>query len=512
MLFSGFYAIVAAIDGNFDRAGIAIFVAMVFDGLDGRIARWTNTQSEFGKEYDSLADMVAFGLAPAIVAYQWGVARIAEYGALWGRFGWLATFFYAACAAFRLARFNARSAGADKRYFEGLPSPSGAALLAGFVWMLNDLQREGLRALILAFAVALHRRRPDGQPLPLPERQGLQPQPPHPVRVPAAGAARLRHRRTRARRRCCSACSRCTPRRARTVWLWRRMQRLRRPPRRPAAARRVTGTLGVTDARRLAYLEALGVDVYVRRSLPPVVGGGRAACRSVRGGRGRASGAAARRPKSSLDWDALRATVAACTRCALSETRTQTVFGVGNPRARWMVIGEAPGAEEDQQGEPFVGRAGQLLTSMLRALGFGREDVFIANVLKCRPPGNRDPQPEEAAHCRGYLERQIELVAPALMIAVGRIAAQNLLATDTAARAAAGPGARARAARLAAGRRPTTRPTCCAAPVRSARPGRTCCSRGRYSSASSAASGCCLERRRRDRPAHAVRAWCGSAP
>jgi CDP-diacylglycerol--serine O-phosphatidyltransferase len=155
VLFSGFYAIVAATDGNFDRAGIAIFIAMVCDGLDGRIARWTNTQSDFGKEYDSLSDMVAFGLAPAVVAYQWGVARIAEYGTLWGRIGWLATFFYAACAAFRLARFNTRAASADKRFFEGLPSPSGAALLAGFVWMLNDLQREGLRALVLAFAVAI---------------------------------------------------------------------------------------------------------------------------------------------------------------------------------------------------------------------------------------------------------------------------------------------------------------------------------------------------------------------
>ena len=153
-LFSGFYAIVAASDGNFDRAGIAIFVAMVCDGLDGRIARWTNTQSEFGKEFDSLSDMVAFGLAPAIVAYQWGVLRIAEYGAVWGRLGWLATFFYAACAAIRLARFNARAATADKRFFEGLPSPSAAGVLAGFVWMLNDLQREGLRTLVLAFVMA----------------------------------------------------------------------------------------------------------------------------------------------------------------------------------------------------------------------------------------------------------------------------------------------------------------------------------------------------------------------
>ncbi len=155
VMFSGFYAIVAATDGNFDRAGIAIFIAMVCDGIDGRIARWTNTQSEFGKEFDSLSDMVAFGLAPAVVAYMWGVARIAEYGAVWYRLGWLATFFYAACAGIRLARFNSRAATADKRFFEGLPSPSGAALLAGFVWMLADLQREGLWALILAFLVAI---------------------------------------------------------------------------------------------------------------------------------------------------------------------------------------------------------------------------------------------------------------------------------------------------------------------------------------------------------------------
>jgi len=128
---------------------------MVCDGLDGRIARWTNTQSEFGKQYDSLSDMVAFGLAPAVVAYQWGIARIAEYGTVWVRLGWLATFFYAACAAFRLARFNTRDATADKRFFEGLPSPSAAAVLAGFVWMMNELQREGLRDLVLLFTVAL---------------------------------------------------------------------------------------------------------------------------------------------------------------------------------------------------------------------------------------------------------------------------------------------------------------------------------------------------------------------
>ena len=155
VLFSGFYAIVAATDGNFDRAGIAIFIAMVCDGLDGRIARWTRTQSNFGKEYDSLSDMVAFGIAPAVVAYQWGVFRISEYGALWGRLGWLATFFYAVCAALRLARFNARAATSDKKYFEGLPSPSAAAVLAGFVWILADFRLEGWFALVLAFLVAI---------------------------------------------------------------------------------------------------------------------------------------------------------------------------------------------------------------------------------------------------------------------------------------------------------------------------------------------------------------------
>jgi len=133
-----------------------------------------------------------------------------------------------------------------------------------------------------------------------------------------------------------------------------------------------------------------------------------------------------------LDWEALRERVATCTRCALHATRTQTVFGVGNREARWMFVGEAPGADEDRQGEPFVGRAGQLLTSMILALGLRREDVYIANVLKCRPPGNRDPRPEEVNECRGYLDRQIELVDPALIVAVGRIAAQNLLGTDAA--------------------------------------------------------------------------------
>lgn len=152
-LFSGFYAVVAAIDKHFDHAGMGVFAAMIFDTLDGRIARLTRTETFFGKEYDSLADMLSFGVAPGIVAYQWGVVRIAEYGHHWDRFGWLACFFYVAAAALRLARFNARAAVADKRYFEGLPSPSAAAIVAAFVWFFSDWHEPGLTGLIAAFVV-----------------------------------------------------------------------------------------------------------------------------------------------------------------------------------------------------------------------------------------------------------------------------------------------------------------------------------------------------------------------
>jgi uracil-DNA glycosylase family 4 len=134
--------------------------------------------------------------------------------------------------------------------------------------------------------------------------------------------------------------------------------------------------------------------------------------------------------EAGVDWPELRARVAACTRCTLCNTRTQTVFGVGNPKADWLIVGEAPGAEEDRQGEPFVGRAGQLLNSMLRAIGLAREQVYIANILKCRPPGNRDPTAGEAAECLPYLEQQIALLRPRVLLAVGRIAAQNLLRTE----------------------------------------------------------------------------------
>jgi DNA polymerase len=133
--------------------------------------------------------------------------------------------------------------------------------------------------------------------------------------------------------------------------------------------------------------------------------------------------------ESGCDWAQLRERVATCTRCGLAATRTQTVFGVGNHAAEWLVVGEAPGAEEDLRGEPFVGRAGQLLNAMLRAIGLTREQVYIANMLKCRPPQNRDPLAGEVAECAPYLERQVALLKPKIVLVVGRIAAQNLLQT-----------------------------------------------------------------------------------
>ena len=137
-----------------------------------------------------------------------------------------------------------------------------------------------------------------------------------------------------------------------------------------------------------------------------------------------------------LDWLALREAVASCTACPLAQSRTQTVFGTGHRQAHWMIVGEAPGEAEDLSGEPFVGRSGQLLDNMLRAIGLGRDggdapdaatQVFIANTLKCRPPGNRNPQPEELARCEGFLIRQIELVRPKIILAMGSFAVQSLL-------------------------------------------------------------------------------------
>jgi len=135
-LFSGFYAVVSSMNGHFEAAAIAIFIAMIFDGLDGRVARMTNTQSAFGAEYDSMADMVSFGIAPGLVAYNWALSGM-------GKFGWIAAFVFVACAALRLARFNTQVGTADKRYFQGLASPAAAGVIASIVWTGNEYQMFG---------------------------------------------------------------------------------------------------------------------------------------------------------------------------------------------------------------------------------------------------------------------------------------------------------------------------------------------------------------------------------
>ena len=135
---------------------------------------------------------------------------------------------------------------------------------------------------------------------------------------------------------------------------------------------------------------------------------------------------------SNSGWEELRSVVSNCRKCGLAESRTQTVFGTGNQEADWLIIGEAPGEQEDRQGEPFVGRAGLLLNNMIKAVGFERDAVYIANVVKCRPPRNRDPSPEEVLACSSYLKRQIALIQPKLVLVVGRVAAQHLLNTTDA--------------------------------------------------------------------------------
>jgi DNA polymerase len=191
------------------------------------------------------------------------------------------------------------------------------------------------------------------------------------------------------------------------------------------------------ESRRRHYLQALGVDLWQTR--PPVSARPPEPATVAADGGARSpepvaaspvAGADAPTPVEDFDWDDLAAAVAACQRCGLHQGRQRTVFGCGRHDADWMIVGEAPGAEEDRQGEPFVGAAGKLLDAMLRAVGLAREQVFIANTLKCRPPGNRDPRPDELAACRPYLERQIALVRPRLLLVVGRVAAQALLDSD----------------------------------------------------------------------------------
>ncbi len=182
--------------------------------------------------------------------------------------------------------------------------------------------------------------------------------------------------------------------------------------------------LRATDAAATAQVEAGGGPVAEEAAEPTVARIAPAAPPSP------ADGHFENRSCAGFGWDQLAAAVRDCTRCGLHRGRTQTVFGVGRRDAGLMIIGEAPGAEEDRRGEPFVGRAGLLLNAMLLAIGFRREEVYIANILKCRPPNNRDPQPSEAETCTPYLDRQIELIEPKAIMAVGRIAAQWLLQTD----------------------------------------------------------------------------------
>ncbi len=163
-------------------------------------------------------------------------------------------------------------------------------------------------------------------------------------------------------------------------------------------------------ATREQYLAAMGIPVWVLRNGEPPL--------------------SSETSVAELDWPALVERVRTCTNCELHGTRIQTVFGVGSENADLLIIGEAPGAEEDRKGEPFVGRAGKLLDAMLGAIALSRDDVYIANILKCRPPNNRDPQRDESTACTPYLERQIQLLQPKVILALGRIAAQWLLQSD----------------------------------------------------------------------------------
>ncbi len=195
------------------------------------------------------------------------------------------------------------------------------------------------------------------------------------------------------------------------------------------------------DERQLAMLREMGIRLWfpvpgsVGSPLPPAERGVSEAAAShdpIAVARP-AAASASESSTATLDWSALRETVASCTACKLCEGRRQTVFGVGNERAHWMIVGEAPGEQEDREGEPFVGKSGQLLDNMLRAIALTRgeaepaKQVYIANTIKCRPPGNRNPAPDELAKCEPFLIRQVQLVQPKIIVAMGRFAVHSLL-------------------------------------------------------------------------------------
>jgi len=189
----------------------------------------------------------------------------------------------------------------------------------------------------------------------------------------------------------------------------------------------------VDTQQQLHYLKTLGIRIWVPSDFAPQLSRQRHLPEQQAGADAQLQQQTenTRAPVTAQsDWPALEAKVQSCTACDLHADRTQTVFGTGDPNARIMVIGEAPGAEEDVRGEPFVGRAGRLLNEMLKAIGLQREQVYITNIIKCRPPANRNPLQEEAYHCAPYLQRQIALVAPRVIFAVGKIAARDLLKID----------------------------------------------------------------------------------
>lgn len=196
------------------------------------------------------------------------------------------------------------------------------------------------------------------------------------------------------------------------------------------------------ENQRLEYLKAMGIQLWMRKAetrsisapmLPEMENNSKSKSSPKKDNLiPRAETSTDLQPEMQvIDWTSLKQQVSQCTACGLHQSRTQTVFGVGDAHASWMAIGEAPGAHEDRQGEPFVGRAGLLLNEMFRALGLKREEVFIANILKCRPPNNRDPKPEEVDACQTFLKQQVNYIKPKIILAVGRVAAQNLLKTDT---------------------------------------------------------------------------------
>jgi DNA polymerase len=190
------------------------------------------------------------------------------------------------------------------------------------------------------------------------------------------------------------------------------------------------------DARRLGMLEAMGIKLFqspIAEQAPPPAAAPAALVRAPQAIPTATKPSTARPGIELLQWDALAEAVASCRACTLCEGRTNTVFGVGDLHPDWLIVGEAPGENEDLQGEPFVGQAGKLLDNMLKALGLDRGNkVYIANVLKCRPPGNRNPAPEEAAQCEPFLRRQVQLLQPKIILAAGRFAVQALLGTSEA--------------------------------------------------------------------------------